>query len=204
MGSNARILLYFGVAAILLIVGITMRLPQILEGPAPQAASGINIGGPFTLRDHKGNEVTDRDILGTYSLIYFGYTYCPDICPTGLQTATLALESLPMRKSNKVVPLFITVDPTRDTPEVMANYVSHFHPNMVGLTGTEDQIASAATAYKVYYKKVEYDDAATNEDYLMDHSAFHYLMGPDGKYLTHFSHDVTSDEMAERLKAFVR
>lgn len=203
MGSNSRILLYFGVAVVFLIVGITVRLPQILEGPAPEASSTINLGGPFELVDHKGNTITNEDIQGTYSLIYFGYTYCPDVCPTGLQTATLALESIPMRKSNKVIPLFITIDPERDTPEVMAEYVKHFHPSMVGLTGSEEQISEAAAGYRVYYKKVEEGDAQS-EDYLMDHSAFQYLMSPEGKYLTHFSHDVTADEMAEQLKKYVR
>lgn len=203
MHSRARILLYFMVAAIFLIVGITVRLPQLLEGPAPQGDGQVAIGGPFDLIDHKGNTVTDKDLLGSYTLVYFGYTFCPDVCPTSLQTASTALEMLPMRKSNKVVSLFITIDPERDTPEVMGEYVKHFHKSLIGLTGTLEQIKQAAKAYKIYYKKVV-EDGKQEDEYLMDHSAFQYLMGPDGKYLTHFSHGITPEEMAKKLSEYIR
>lgn len=203
MHSRARILLYFMVAAIFLIVGITVRLPQLLEGSAPQGDGQVAIGGPFELVDHKGNTVTDKDFLGSYTLVYFGYTFCPDVCPTSLQTAATALEMLPMRKSNKVVSLFITIDPERDTPEVMGEYIKHFHKSLIGLTGTQEQIKQAAKAYKIYYKKVV-EEGKQEDEYLMDHSAFQYLMGPDGKYLTHFNHGITPEEMAKKLSEYIR
>lgn len=203
MNSRSRILLYFAVAAVFLIVGITVRLPQLLEDPVTDQTGGLSLGGPFTLIDPKGNEVTDEDLLGSYTLVYFGYTFCPDVCPTGLQTAATALELLPLRKSNKVISLFITVDPERDTPEVMGEYVQHFHKSLVGLTGSPEQIQQAAKSYRVYYKKVV-EKGKESEDYLVDHSAFQYLMGPDGKFLTHFRHDVTADEMAVQLAKIIR
>jgi protein SCO1/2 len=203
MNSRTRILLYFAVAAIFLIVGITVRLPQLLEDPVSQTSGEVAIGGDFELVDHKGNTVTQEDLLGTYSLIYFGYTFCPDVCPTGLQTAATALDLIPMRKSNKVVSIFITVDPERDTPEVMGEYIKHFHKSLIGLTGTPEQIKQVTKAYKIYYKKVV-EAGKDPDEYLMDHSAFQYLMGPDGKYVTHFRHGISPEEMAEKLKEKIR
>ncbi|WP_135080411.1 SCO family protein [Terasakiella sp. SH-1] len=203
MGSRSRILLYFACAAIFLVVGITLRLPQLLEDPVAQTTGEVAIGGEFELVDPKGNTITNKDMLGTYSLIYFGYTFCPDVCPTGLQTMATALELIPMRKSNKVVSYFFTVDPERDTPEIMGEYVKHFHESLVGLSGTKEQTDKAAKAYKVYYKKVV-EEGKPADEYLMDHSAFQYLMGPDGKYVTHFPHGITPEEMAEKLKAYIR
>ncbi|NVK19603.1 MAG: SCO family protein [Methylocystaceae bacterium] len=203
MNSRARILLYFAVAAIFLIVGITVRLPQLLEEPVVQSTGQPAIGGEFELIDHKGNTVTQEDLLGSYTLVYFGYTFCPDVCPTSLQTAATALEMIPMRKSNKVVSLFITVDPERDTPEVMAEYIKHFHKSLIGLTGSLEQVSKAAKAYKIYFKKVV-EEGKEEEDYLLDHSAFQYLLGPDGKFITHFRHGITPEEMAEKLKANIR
>lgn len=203
MSSRARILLYFAVAAVFLIVGITTRLPYFLEDPVVKQTGDVAIGGAFELVDHKGNTVTDKDLHGSYVLVNFGYTFCPDVCPTGLQTASVALELLPMRKSNKVVSLFVTIDPKRDTPEVMGEYVQHFHKSLVGLSGTQEQVDKAAKAYRVYYKKVV-EEGKPEDEYLMDHSAFQYLMGPDGKYLTHFPHGIAPEQMAEKMKAFIR
>jgi cytochrome oxidase Cu insertion factor (SCO1/SenC/PrrC family) len=203
MGSRTRILLYFSVAAIFLVVGITVRLPQLLEDPAPQNTGEIALGGPFELVDSKGNTITEKDLLGAYTLIYFGYTFCPDVCPTGLQTAATALELLPSRKSNKVVSLFITVDPERDTPEVMGEYVQHFHKSLVGLSGTQEQIDQAVKSYRVYYRKVV-EEGNDPDDYLVDHSAFQYLMGPDGKYLAHFNHSISAEDMAKRMSEVIR
>ncbi|SCA58208.1 Classical-complement-pathway C3/C5 convertase [Candidatus Terasakiella magnetica] len=203
MGSRSRILLYFMIAAVFLVVGITIRLPQLLEEPVSKSTGEVAIGGDFTLVDPKGNTVTNKDLLGSYTLMYFGYTFCPDVCPTGLQTAASALDLLPMRKSNKVVSLFITVDPERDTPEVMGEYVKHFHKSLVGLTGTVEQVTQTAKAYKIYFKKVV-EEGKPADEYLMDHSAFQYLMGPDGKYVTHFPHGISPEDMAEKLKAYIR
>jgi len=203
MSSRSRILLYFMVAAIFLIVGITMRLPQLLDDSGSESTGQVAIGGAFELVDHNGKTVTNEDLKGTYSLIYFGYTFCPDVCPTGLQTAVMALDMLPSKQANKVIPVFITVDPERDTPEVMGEYTKHFHEDLVGLTGSPQQVAQAAKVFRVYYKKVEEEGKAA-DDYLMDHSAFQYLMGPDGKYVTHFPHGITPEDMAKKMKAYIK
>jgi len=162
------------------------------------------IGGPFELTDQTGAARNEKDFQGGYMLVVFGYTFCPDVCPTALSTMSQALDILEEGDSNKaeaVTPVFVTVDPERDTVEAMASYAEHFHPKLVALTGTTEQVASAAKAYRVYYKKVD-DESAT--DYLVDHSAFIYLMGPDGGYMTHFNHAATADEMAEGLAKYVK
>ncbi|MEM7041715.1 MAG: SCO family protein [Pseudomonadota bacterium] len=155
------------------------------------------IGGPFSLVDQRGERVTEKDFEGRFMLAYFGYTFCPDFCPLGLSTITEALELLPEEEADKVAPVFFTVDPARDTVEQLADYVTHFHPNLQGLTGTEEEVATAAKAYRIYYNIPE--DAG--DDYAVDHSTFTYLMGPDGTYRTHFGHDTTPEELAERLKS---
>lgn len=159
------------------------------------------IGGPFTLTDQDGNTVTDADFRGRYKLIYFGFTYCPDVCPTTLTTIAQALDMLG-EKAEAIVPILITVDPERDTPEQLKMYVSHFSPRMVALTGTPEQIAKVAKEYRVYYAKVE-DEGGNPDAYTMDHSAITYLMDPDGTYVRHFSHATTAEQMAERLREVV-
>ena len=158
--------------------------------------SGAEVGGPFALEDHTGREVTDGTFHGQYALVYFGFTFCPDICPTELWTMTQAIDLLG-DDGGQIVPVFITVDPERDTVEAMASYVSLFHPRMVGLTGTADQVAEAARGYRVYYAKVEGEDPA---HYLMDHSAFVYLMGPDGRNLLLFGSGTSPERMAETIR----
>ena len=159
------------------------------------------IGGPFTLTDQHGNTVTDADFRGRYMLIFFGFTYCPDICPTTLATIADAME-LAGDAADSVVPIMITIDPERDTPEQLNMYVSHFSPRLVALTGTPEQIASVAKEYKVYYAKAE-QPGGGEDAYTMDHSAITYLMGPDGAYVRHFSHATTADQMAERLREVI-
>ena len=161
------------------------------------------IGGPFELLDQNGELRRESDFAGRHMLIYFGFTYCPDICPSSLSLMTQALDILEERapeKAGTIAPIFITVDPERDTVEAMKSYAAHFHPDMVALTGSEEQVAKAAKAYRVYYAKVE-DEAAG--DYLMDHSSFIYLMGPDGGYVSHFAHNATPDSIAEGLERYV-
>jgi len=203
MSSRSRILLYFMVAAIFLIIGITTRLPQLLEGPATPTVGQVNLGGEFELVDNKGKVYTQESLIGKYTLINFGYTFCPDVCPTGLQTAAMALDLLPMRKSAKVQSYFITIDPERDTPEVMGQYVEHFHKSLVGLSGSLEQIKQATKSYKVYYRKVV-EEGKPADEYLMDHSAFQFLMGPEGQYLTHFPHGITPEVFAQKLKDKIR
>lgn len=154
------------------------------------------VGGPFTLTDHTGKRVTDQDYKGRYMLVLFGFTFCPDVCPSGLQVMSAALDKLGS-KATRVTPLFISIDPERDTPEVLAKYVPSFHPRLVGLTGTLPEIDAVARAYRVYYKKAK--DEKSTAAYTMDHSALIYLMGPDGSYVTHFTHATSPDAMAERL-----
>ncbi len=153
------------------------------------------IGGPFTLTNQNGKVVTDKDFRGRYMLVAFGYTYCPDICPAELNVISGAMEKLG-DKSKNIVPIFITVDPKRDTVEQMANYISSFYPTMVGLTGTEEQIKEAASAYRVYYAKAEGD---SDDNYLMAHSTFIYLMDPQGEYVTHFGYGISAEDLAARL-----
>ena len=163
----------------------------------------VDIGGEFNLTDHTGRQVTEADFAGGYTLMYFGFTYCPDFCPAALQVVTAALDQLEEQDpevAKAVTPIFVSVDPERDTVSAMADYVGHFHPRMVGLTGTPEQVAEAAKNYRIYYQKVE-SEAATY--YLVDHSTYLYLIGPDSYYVTHFSHDATSEEVAERVKAVI-
>lgn len=165
---------------------------------ATKSTGAPSVGGPFELVDHTGKSVTDKDFADQYLLIFFGYTYCPDVCPTALSDMSVALDLLGDEKTKKLTPLFISVDPARDTPDHLAEYVSFFHPKTVGLTGTEEQIKKVAQEYRVYYRL---NDAPPDDpqDYLVDHTAIVYLMGPDGNLVTHFSHGTSPDAMAERL-----
>jgi len=162
-------------------------------------APSVQIGGPFTLTDHTGRTVTDEAWRGKFMLIYFGYGFCPDVCPTELQIMSSALDVLE-DDAERIQPLFITVDPERDTVEFMADYVSNFHPSMIGLTGQTAAIQAAAAAYRVYFKKVEDDSSA---EYLVDHTSFVYLMGPDGKFLTMFRAGAEPQDMARTVASYM-
>jgi protein SCO1/2 len=153
------------------------------------------IGGPFTLTDQRGARVTEQDFAGRFMLVYFGYTFCADICPTSLTVMAAALDGLPEAQAEQVVPILITVDPARDTVEQLADYAPLFHPRLVALTGSEEEVREAARAYRVYYHVPEGDGDA----YLVDHSTFVYLMGPDGSYRTHFGIDASPEAMAEAI-----
>ena len=161
------------------------------------ASSMVQIGGPFALVDHNGQTVTEKTYAGKHLLIFFGYTFCPDVCPTALTTISNTLDIIG-DAGDKLVPLFITVDPRRDTPEHLKEYVGYFHPSLVGLTGTEDQIKAVKKVFRVY-AAIAKTDNKDPEDYLMDHSSITYLMGPDGNFLEHFSHGMEPEEIAERL-----
>lgn len=172
--------------------------------PKADAESAGAPGGPFSLVDHTGKPVSNLDYRGKFILVFFGYTYCPDVCPTTLQDIADAMEILG-RKAARIHPLFVSVDPDRDTPEVLADYVSAFGAGIVGLTGTSDQVKRAAKAYRVYYANANagghgHGDAS---EYLVDHSAFTYLMGPDGKYLTHFAHGASPEAMAKEIRRYI-
>ena len=180
---------------LLLVPGARERL--FSAGNAVRSIGEATVGGPFTLTDHNGRRVTDQDFRGRYMLVFFGFTFCPDVCPTALQLTAAALDRLGA-KAERVTPLFISVDPERDTPEQLKIYVASFHPRLVGLTGTTNEIAAVARAYRVYFKRVKDERSAAG--YTVDHSSIVYLMGPDGRFITHFTHATSPDAMVAALQ----
>jgi cytochrome oxidase Cu insertion factor (SCO1/SenC/PrrC family) len=156
------------------------------------------VGGPFELTDHTGQPRTNSDFRGKLMLVYFGFTYCPDVCPTDLQAIGLALDKLGT-DGDSVQPLFITVDPERDTPQHLAEYVPMFHPRLIGLTGSAEAIRKAADAYKVYYAKVD-PPKGDGGYYTVDHTAFIYLMDREGNYLGFFPPGTSADRMVEIIR----
>lgn len=154
-----------------------------------------HIGGPFHLINQDGKAVTDKDFAGKYLLIYFGFASCPAICPTELQKITNTYQSLSKDWQDRIQPIFITIDPERDTPDILKDYVALFLPQMVGLTGTTDQIENVKKAYKVYGAKVP-----EGTSYTMDHSSFIYFMGPDTKPLAMFRVSDTADKMTKTIQ----
>jgi protein SCO1 len=167
------------------------RTSQVAGGEAA-------IGGPFTLIDQTGARRTEADVLQGPSLVYFGYSFCPDVCPVDLSRNVEAVDILE-EKGLEVTPVFISVDPKRDTPEVLADFAANLHPRLVALTGTPEEIQAAAQAYKAYYKIHDTGDAF----YLVDHSVFTYLMLPGGEFVDLFRRDVTPDQMAETVACFL-
>ena len=196
--------LYAGIAALLLaaMIGGTalytyVRLPAECGGNAI-AGGGAAIGGPFELIAPDGRVVTEEDVIDRPVLVYFGYTFCPDVCPFDVARNALAVDILE-EQGIDVRPVFITVDPERDTPEVMQDYAADMHPKMIALTGSADQIKTTAQAYKVYYAK----GTGEGEFYLMDHSTFTYLMLPGTGLATYFGRDATPEEMAEQTSCLI-
>jgi len=162
----------------------------------PQMFSG-KIGGTFQLTDHHGHTVSDTDLRGRPALIFFGYTQCPDVCPMTLLRLTEALELLG-HDFAAIQPVFITVDPLRDTPEVIADYIANFDPRFIGLTGTRQQIAGVERAFAVYAKAA--DGAEKDTNYLVDHTALTYLIGPDGAFRAFIQQTLNPAEMAEKIR----
>jgi protein SCO1 len=164
---------------------------------ATSPATSSAAGGPFSLIDGSGATVTDQTYRGKWELVFFGYTYCPDLCPTTLNTISDALTALgPL--AAKVQPLFITIDPKRDTQAVMRDYVKNFDPRIVGLTGSPEAIAAVAKEYKIYYAVHRTGDGP--DDYLMDHSGFVYLMDPAGRFVRVLSGETAARAMADKLR----
>ncbi len=207
------------------VVSLTVLVAVVLTGSLNQAGvqakermpagqvSAPARGGPFTLTDHRGKTVSDRDFRGKFMLVYFGYTYCPDVCPTGLSTMAATMDSLG-ETGELVVPIFVSVDPERDTVDVLADYVTVFHPRLVGLTGTVKQAKTAAKnygarAFKVFDMPQVGDDETEqggsdeNSRYSVSHSADTYLVSPESNILTVFSHDVPAAEMATGIQKTV-
>jgi len=191
------------VAALLGGIGIFVYRGQPTDQFAECSSSSIaagkaTIGGPFELVRHDGVTVTDRDVITKPSLVYFGYTYCPDVCPTDNARNAEAIDLL-TEKGLDVTPVFISIDPNRDTPEVMADFVGYMHEKMIGLTGTPEQVKTASLAYKTYYRRTSED-----EDYLVDHSTFTYLVLPEHGFVEFFRRDITPAQMAKTVACFVK
>ncbi len=189
-----------GVAlATLALVGMALSHELVHLAKAPPGAAP---GGDFSLVDHTGRPVTEKDFLGNFLVVFFGYTYCPDVCPTTLNDVAIALDLLG-DGSKRVQPLFISVDPKRDTPDVLADYVRAFDARIVGLTGTQAQTRAVAKAYRVSFAKARAAGGEGDSDYTVDHSAFVYFMGPDGTYLNHFAFGASPETMAEEMRRYI-
>ena len=159
------------------------------------------IGGMYSLINQDGKAVSNDTYLGKYVLMFFGYTFCPDVCPTTLTTFSTALELLG-KDAEKVKPVFITVDPTRDTPENLKSYLMHFHKNFDGLTGNIKQIEEVKKVFRIYAVRSQ-QDKTDNKDYLMDHSSISYLLGPYGKFITFFRYGAEAEVIVTKLKEFL-
>lgn len=167
---------------------------------AAGSTRAVEIGGPFELVDQNGVTRTDADFAGSYLLVYFGYTYCPDLCPTTLIEMAEAVEvlaELEPAKAARVVPVFITVDPERDTPDLLKGYAEGFHPRLVALTGSQRAVDKVGRKYGVFHARAP---GRGPDDYLVDHTSFVYLMGPDGRYLEHFEKDASVDDLVAALR----
>jgi cytochrome oxidase Cu insertion factor (SCO1/SenC/PrrC family) len=178
-------------------LGLLLTLARASDGTA------VQIGGPFELVDQYGATRLDADFRGSYLLIYFGFTYCPELCPTTLLKITNALEDLAAHapgKAERVVPVFISVDPERDSPDVLRRFAEDFHPRLVALTGTPRALAKVGRVYGAFFAKVPTGDPG---EYLVDHTSFVYLIGPDGKYIEHFDSDVSVDDLVDALQRHV-
>lgn len=190
---------------LLLAIAGSLLLPLAGCSDAAQPPlAGAAIGGPFSLTDQNGRRVTDRDFTGKYRLVYFGFTYCPDVCPVDLQVAGQGLRLL--EKSDpqvaaKVQPIFISVDPERDRSAVLKPFVEAFHPRLIGLTGTEAEIKDVAKRYGVYFSKQE---PSASGDYLVDHSRSLLLFGPDGAPIAIVPHEKGPQGVADELRLWVR
>ena len=194
-------------AALMLLALGSVATSSLAQAPERSAAELMDavmwnrepIGGPFALTDQNGVHRTDTDFRGKLMLVYFGFTSCPDICPTDLQAIGLALDQLG-KGAEQVQPIFVTIDPERDTPQLLADYVPMFHPRLIGLSGDANSIRQAARAYRVYYAKVPRTDGS---DYTIDHSGFIYLMDAVGHYVGFFPPGTSPDRMAEVIRPLI-
>lgn len=194
-----------GVAVVGLVAIVYLLTPgaqsgdQFAQCRATQVAGGASaIGGPFTLVSESGETVTDEDVIDQPTLIYFGYTFCPDVCPVDIVRNAIAVDILE-EKGLRVKPVFISVDPKRDTPEVMADFTENIHPRLLGLTGSDEQVKAASQAYRTYYKAQEGDD----EYYLVDHSTFSYLTLPEVGFVEFFRRETEAEAMADQIACFL-
>jgi protein SCO1/2 len=202
--APGRFTLWMALAAFALVavVGLALyRQAWLSDRRSLATADLMAIGGPFNLLDHTGRAVTERDFAGKLLLVYFGYTYCPNLCPTALALMGQAIDLLGDGGA-PVVPLFFTLDPARDTPEQLQMYVGYFHPRLVGLTGSPEHVAAAARAYQIHFDRLPGHDG-DDEDYLLDHTAIIYLMGRDGRFRAHFSLETPPAAIAARIREYL-
>ena len=196
-----RPVLIFAALVLLVAAGLGAYATLNRGAPGPLGSGVALVGGPFTLTDQDGRRVTEKDFLGKYMLVFFGYTYCPDVCPTELQVMTAALDQMGSQ-ADRIQPVFVSIDPARDTPQVIKAYVGNFGPRLMGLTGTPEEVAAIAKAYRVYYAKA--GNTASSTDYLMDHSSIIYLMGPDGRFVKHMPYTTDAAKLAAELQETLR
>lgn len=190
-------IVFAGILVVAAGVLLALALRETPRGAAGTALASA-IGGPFHLIDQNGKPVSDADLKGKWQLVFFGYTHCPDACPTALNEISLALDRLGMKR-DEVEVVFITVDPERDTPDALKSYVQSFDAPIIALTGTPDAVAQAAKAYRVFYAKHPRGDG----DYDMDHSALIYVMNPEGRFTATFTPDSSADAIAQRLDKLI-
>lgn len=197
VGAGAAAIVYYNVSRAKRVAGAAARVETV--GKAL-------LGGPWSLVDASGRPVTSGDLLGKYVLLYFGFTFCPDICPNELVKMARVTDALDQRPGfkDRVVPVFISLDPHRDTCAQVGAYCADFHPKMLGLTGTPGQVAAAAKAYRVYFSEVDKSSDADADDYLVDHSIVIYLLGPDGEFISFFTQMMTASEIVEKIVAGVK
>ncbi len=211
--------LYFGVAVLVVALGLGLRNFVFNDQPLARATKPVDrgssgtpsIGGGFTLVDHNGKTVTEQDFAGRHMLVFFGYTNCPDVCPLTLNTLTEVLDKMG-KDADQIRPVFVSVDPRRDTPSVIKEYLSGFHKSFIGLTGTAGQVTAAKRTFRIYSQIAKDPDkqadstykdpvkGADEDAYLVDHSSIAYLMGPDGIFKTFLRHSASADAMLAKLK----
>ena len=207
-----RVYLYLGVAVLIIIIGVTLRFfasPQSMVSPAGvtvvdkggreiKGSKPPSIGGRFTLISQDGRPVTDADFRGKNILVFFGFTNCPDVCPLTLNNISRAMVLLGA-DANKIQPLFISVDPLRDTPNVLRKYLKHFDHRIIGLTGTPKQVVAVQRAYRIFAQRRN-AVGGSSDDYLMDHTSISYMMDPNGEFKTFFSNGSTPEEFVTKIR----
>ena len=203
MSRNVKTSLIFatlGMAAIVLLLLFELRTAGTDARQGAETRLSASIGGAFALTDQNGIRRSQADFAGRPMLVYFGFTYCPDVCPTALDIMGGALDALQQRDAiayERLQPVFISVDPARDTPPVLRDYLAYFHPRLSGLTGSQADIDAVKSAFKIYAARGAAEDE--NGNYNVDHSSFFYLMDENNRYLAHFDHAITPEILAEKL-----
>ena len=198
-----RIIAIFATAVAAAFLGWTIWSTRDQDGDRfaqcrSSTVAGGDLGGPFELVGSDGQAVTDKDVITEPTLIYFGYTFCPDVCPLDVDRNASAIDIL-QERGQSVTPVFISIDPARDTPEVVGDFASNMHPKMIGLTRSPEQVKAASTAYRTYYNAHE----AVDDQYLVDHSTFSYLTLPEIGFVDFFRREVTPEDMADKIGCYV-